>query len=92
MFNTRRLQMVKRGVFEFRNNVGGKETNVQIDGTSNSIMLGNTPQKEEDETLLQKTGTQVGRLLEGGTDIVVAPAKWLNHMQENWYENFNIVT
>lgn len=92
MFNARRLPLVKRGILEFTNNIGGKETNVNIDGTNNKIMLGPSSQKEEEETLLKKTGTQVGRLLEGGTDIVVAPAKWLNHMLDNWYEIFNSVT
>lgn len=92
MFNTRRLQLVKRGIIGVKNNIGGKENNVNIDGTNNKIMLSNAPQEEQDETLLRKTGTQVGRLLEGGTDIIVAPAKWLNHMQENWYEILNILT
>ncbi len=68
-----------------RLNLGGSENNPKIIGNGNAVHFGTGHEKEEDKTLLRKAGTQVGRILEGGTDIVVSPAKWLAHMQENWY-------
>ena len=91
MFKTRRFQLAKRGAPTnnpggewFKINFGGSEKNAKIAGNDNKILFNDGPSNEEQETLLRKTGAQVGRLLEGGTDLMVAPAKWLVHMQENW--------
>ena len=91
IFNTRTFQPAKRdaptnnpGGEWFKTNFGGNEKNAKIAGNDNKIIFNGGSSKEEQETLLRKTGAQVGRLLEGGTDLVVAPAKWLAHMQENW--------
>jgi hypothetical protein len=85
MFNTSRVQLVKRELLKM--NIGGRETNPHVIGDRNHISFNTGSRKEEDgeETLLRKTGTEIGRILEGGTNVVLAPAKWLSHMQENWY-------
>ena len=84
MFNTTRLSLVKRDLLNF--NVGGIEKeNPKINGNDNHVIIGAQSTKEEETTLLRKAGSQVGRLLESGTDVAIAPAKWLVHMQENWY-------
>lgn len=85
MFNPRRLNLSKRALLKV--NFGGRESNPYIAGDRNQITFNASPQQqaEDEETLLRKAGTQVGKILEGGTDLVIAPAKWLVHMQENWY-------
>jgi hypothetical protein len=80
MFNVRRYSRVKR---LFKWNIGGQETNHLIQGNDNVVTNGDS-NKPGEETLLRKAGSQVGKVLQGGTDLVVAPAKWLAHMQDNW--------
>jgi hypothetical protein len=89
MLNTRRLSHVKRELFKL--NIGGHESNPQINGANNQVLSVGEPEKGEPSTLLRKAGNQVGKILEGGTNIVIAPAKWLAHMQENWYILFVIL-
>ncbi|CAF3167299.1 unnamed protein product [Rotaria socialis] len=48
------------------------------------VTYGNEASPEQQTTLLRKAGDQAGRILEGGADVVIAPAKCLAHMQENW--------
>ena len=69
-------------------NFGGAESNVEnkptILGENNNINIGIDPSKIPQETLVRKVGHEVGRVLESGADLVTAPVKWMNHMQENW--------
>jgi hypothetical protein len=68
----------------FRWNLGGHESNNIISGNNDKMVVNNGPKKVDEETLARKAGHQIGRVLEGGADLVVAPAKWIAHMQENW--------
>ncbi|CAF3628474.1 unnamed protein product [Rotaria socialis] len=81
-FNTSHRSMIKRQLF--RINFGGLEKNPQISRTDNKVTYGNEASPEQQTTLLRKAGDQAGRILEGGADVVIAPAKCLAHMQENW--------
>lgn len=67
-----------------KTNFGGEEKIVKVAGNNNQVTFHGKRSDDEESTLLRKASAQVGRILEGGTDIVVSPAKWLNHMQENW--------
>jgi hypothetical protein len=82
MLDVRRPWHVKRELFKV--NIGEHESNPQIAGNNNKVLTAADLEKGEPSTLLRKAGDQVGKILEGGTSIVVAPAKWLAHMQENW--------
>ena len=82
IFNTSHRSIVKRQLIKI--NLGGLEKNPQISGSDNKVVYGLEVGLEEQTTLLRKAGSQVGRILEGGTDVVIAPVKWLDHMQENW--------
>lgn len=73
---------MKRGLFSV--NLGGSEHKPQIDGNNNQISYFADPKKLEEPTVVQHTGAQVKKLIEGGTDLILTPAKWLAHMQENW--------
>ena len=89
MFNeTVSHSLVKRQFMKW--NVGGHETNPSITGSNNHVFLPSTPDIKEQETLLRKAGDQVGKLLEGGASVALAPAKWLSHMQDNWYESLAV--
>jgi hypothetical protein len=66
-------------------NFGRNENNPRVDGDLNQISIGVGPAKVGQETLLRKSGHQLGRGLEGGSDFLVAPTKWINHMQDIWY-------
>ena len=90
MLKPRRRSIVARSLF--KSNIGGSESNPYIQGNDNRITYGGQPKSEEPATLLQKAGQQVGRILEGGTEIVTAPAKWLGHMQDNWYVENTVCT
>lgn len=70
----------KRGLW----NIGGHENHQKVHGNENQINIGVEPSRVGQETLLRKAGHQLGRVLEGGSDLLVAPAKWINHMQSNW--------
>ncbi|CAF4284864.1 unnamed protein product, partial [Rotaria magnacalcarata] len=80
-FNTSHRSIIKRQLLKI--NLGGLEKNPQISGTNNKVSYGDGASREQQKTLLRKAGDQAGRILEGGTDVVIAPAKWLAHMQEN---------
>ena len=75
--------LVKRQLLKA--NIGGQEQNPKIHGNNNKVMFGSAADAEAQLTLLRKAGQQVGKILEGGTDVVLAPAKWLAHMQDSWY-------
>ncbi|UJR18804.1 hypothetical protein I4U23_005710 [Adineta vaga] len=88
MFNTKITRsFVKRALW--KTNIGGHETNPSVSGNQNTININKLPSVDE-TTLLQKTGGQLGEMVEGVKDLVIAPAKWLHHMQENWYGSFVI--
>ncbi|CAF3682292.1 unnamed protein product, partial [Rotaria socialis] len=74
-FNTSHRSMIKRQLF--RINFGGLEKNPQISRTDNKVTYGNEASPEQQTTLLRKAGDQAGRILEGGADVVIAPAKCL---------------
>ncbi|CAF0899949.1 unnamed protein product [Adineta ricciae] len=82
IFHLRKFRHNKRAAIRW--NIGGHEQNTVISGANNSLRTTN-PVDSNDETLLRKFGSQLGRMLQGGTDIVISPAKWLSHMQDNWY-------
>jgi hypothetical protein len=65
-------------------NFGGQEDNKHFHVRDNSpIFLGDSMPLVGD-TWLRHTGKQVGRVLEGTTDLVTSPVKWLSHMQDYW--------
>lgn len=82
MHNSARRILVKRGFLHF--NLGGEESNNIIKGNSNNFSMVTRSKNLEDETLLRRTGHEFGRVLQGGADLAVAPAKFLAHIQENW--------
>jgi hypothetical protein len=69
-------------------NFGSAETNVDnkpiISGEYNNVNIGVDPSKMGQETLMRKVGHEVGKVIEGGADLVTTPVKWIGHMQENW--------
>ncbi|CAF4060280.1 unnamed protein product [Rotaria magnacalcarata] len=77
-FNISHRSIIKRQLF--RINFGGLEKNPQISGTDNKVSCGDGASREQQTTLLRKAGDQAGRILEGETDVVIAPAKWLVNM------------
>lgn len=81
MFHIRNLKRSSRAAIRW--NLGGHEQNTLISGNHNSMGTMN-PLDTNDETLLRKIGHQFGRVFEGSTDLVLSPAKWLSHMQDNW--------
>ena len=65
-------------------NFGGQEDNKHFHVRDNSpIFLGDSTPLVGD-TWLRHTGKQVGRVLEGTTDLITSPVKWLTHMQDYW--------
>ncbi|CAF3091563.1 unnamed protein product [Rotaria socialis] len=74
------LRRLKRGGFS----IGGSENNPTITGTQNVVSIGTDSSSSGQETLIRKAGHQIGRVFEGGADLVTAPVRWLTHMQENW--------
>jgi hypothetical protein len=84
-FNSSHHRIIKRSWLDL--NLGGTKTvhNPVVNGNDNNVVFDGQTQREAKATLLQKAGNQLGRVLESGTDIIIAPAKWLSHMQENWY-------
>ena len=75
--------LAKRQLMKF--NLGGHESNANIKGNENKVAFGGEMGANGQRTLLRKAGHEIGKILEGGVDIVISPAKWLAHMQENWY-------
>ncbi|CAF3416996.1 unnamed protein product [Rotaria socialis] len=73
------LRRLKRGGFS----IGGSENNPTITGTQNVVSIGTDSSSSGQETLIRKAGHQIGRVFEGGADLVTAPVRWLTHMQEN---------
>ncbi|CAF5200543.1 unnamed protein product, partial [Rotaria magnacalcarata] len=71
-FNISHRSIIKRQLF--RINFGGLEKNPQITGNDNKVSYGDGASREQQTTLLRKAGDQAGRILEGGTDVVIAPA------------------
>ena len=82
MFHDRHSRDVKRDVLHW--NFGGQEQSNVIQGNNNHFTATHASKTQSDETLLRKAGAQLGRVIEGGTDLVISPAKWLGYMQENW--------
>ena len=78
--NSTCLTRSKRGVF----NIGGSENNPDIRGSHNIVHIGLDPKRIGEETLMRKIGQQTGRVAESAADLASAPAKWVNHMQDNW--------
>ena len=65
-------------------NLGGhEELNEYRSGDYSPIIIGDTPTPSS-ETWLRFAGKQAGRVLQSTTDIVISPAKWLEHMQSYW--------
>lgn len=83
MFNLRPSNFAKRSLISWK--FGTNEDHNTIHGNDNKVEIHNGVSKQGQETLVRKAGHEIGRVLEGGTDILTAPAKWLNHMQENWW-------
>lgn len=65
-------------------NVGGSENNPDIKGSHNVVQISLDPNKVGEETLMRKLGQETGRIAESAADLASAPAKWINHMQDNW--------
>ncbi|CAF2233757.1 unnamed protein product [Rotaria magnacalcarata] len=66
--------LVKRQLLRF--NLGGQEQNPDISGHKNQVMYGSAADSEMKLTLLRKVGHQAGRILKGGTDVVIAPVTY----------------
>jgi cell division GTPase FtsZ len=82
MFTVSRPHHAKRSLLRW--NFGGQEVNHVIEGDNNNLSSYADSKKPGQDTLIRKAGNEIGRVLEGATDVVVAPAKWLSHMQDNW--------
>ena len=80
--NTNFHNNIKRSLFRW--NLGGQENNNVVEGNNNKMNVPPSPSQPNRETLLRKTGTEIQKVLEGGADVLVAPSKWLSHMQEYW--------
>lgn len=65
-------------------NIGGHEDNKRYDTGSNSPIIIGDVMSNAGETWLRFMSKQAGRALEGATDIITTPAKWLAHMQNYW--------
>ena len=78
--NSTSLRRSKQGPFNFVN----YKNNPEISGTNNIIHIGLDPNKIGEETLVRKIGQQTGRAVESVVDLASTPAKWINHMQDNW--------
>lgn len=78
-----RHQVWKRdSVFNF----GGVDHSQKIEGDKNHVFASTqSPTNVGQETLIRKTAHQIGRIFEGGADVITSPARWLANMQENWY-------
>ena len=72
----------KRSLISWR--FGSHEQHNSIQGSNNKLEVNSGISKPGQETLIRKAGHEIGRVLEGGTDVLTAPAKWINHMQDNW--------
>jgi hypothetical protein len=83
MFHNRGSKHSKRDLFRW--NLGGEEQNNVITGNQNDLHVEGSSGNENGQTLVRKAGHQIGKVFEGGADLIIAPAKWLAHMQENWY-------
>ncbi|CAF1289179.1 unnamed protein product [Adineta steineri] len=87
MFNTTITHsLAKRALMKV--NLGGSEHNPVVSGSNNKLYMNGARDSDDETTLVQKAGGQVSRILESGTDVIISPAKWLKHMQENWYASF----
>jgi hypothetical protein len=84
IFNTtRKHSLVKRqnNILRFlKINLGGKENNPEISGSHNKVIMDGSKDKDEEATLLLKAGHQVSRIMDGTTDVIVAPAKYFLHI------------
>lgn len=70
-------------------NFGGSDKSQSIKGNHNKVFAPTeNPATEGQETLLRKTGHQVGRIIESGADLATAPAQWLKSVIDNWYDEF----
>ena len=57
-----------------------------MNGNENLVNVGSASSKLGQATLLHKGTHQLGRLFEAESDVHIAPVKWINHMQEYWYD------
>jgi hypothetical protein len=87
VFNPNRHLIMKRAILEelVKINFGGAENSAHIKGNENKVSIGGGMSDDEQLTLLRKAGQEFGKVLEGGADIVTSSAKWIGHIQENWY-------
>lgn len=81
LYNTRRIALMKRALF--KTSLGGIENNPEVHGNGNEINFHGSP-KEKEATFVHQTFTEAGKLLKAGTNLITAPVKWIEHMQENW--------
>lgn len=81
MYNTRHIALIKRQLFKA--SIGGIEHNPQITGNDNHLNIHGQP-KQQETTLVHQTVDEAGKILKAGTNLIIAPIKWIEHMQENW--------
>ena len=51
----------------------------------NEIRLGDKALAKQNETAVQQAIRAAGNIIESGSDILTAPARWLKDMQNNWF-------
>lgn len=84
MHTAKTLKLKKRDLF--KTNFGGDEHNPHINGNHNQINFQAVGEKQlKEPTLVQHTSNQVKKIMENGANLIITPAKWIMHMQENWY-------
>jgi hypothetical protein len=52
---------------------------------NNELKLGDTAMAKPNETAVQKGIRAVGNVIESGSEVLTAPARWLKDMQNNWF-------
>ena len=59
--------------------------NVGSHSGNNEMKLGDTALAKQNETAVQKAIRSLGNVIESGSDVLTAPARWLKDMQSNWF-------
>jgi hypothetical protein len=52
---------------------------------NNEVKLGDTAMAKPNETAVQKGIRAVGNVIESGSEVLTAPARWLKDIQNNWF-------
>lgn len=65
--------------------------NMEDGSSNNNIYIGDSAIPKPKETVVQKAFNAAGNVIEGGSELLTAPAFWLKDMQKNWFGYMIIV-